>query len=477
MTKTKTTDDTNIYQMTLRNFDIRYLLITAASLLLLVTVGCSDASENYEEPTYGPYSKVIRIGADVSGQMQSRNYIMEGEVKEGQFWLTYTSDKNVLSLADVDFDKKGTEGIGIVTTSDNKELDWDMVVNQATPWFYLDNVHPELNTNSNDFATVVFGDDNPYKAAVYDSTTGSNDIQWGSLQASRGTKNLNFTLHHQLSRVIVIVTIDSENDYNKELDLEGATVKLTNLVTTPYSFNRTDGSVALAAQDATPETNNLVLVDGQTEWVLIEPDEQNDNITRYYTPDYILPPQGLANDDTRTRLVITTAKGKTYSGVVPHAMFIYQGSDNTPYPVNFSFLKEYRIILRTEISKDPPELVFAPVQVIDWVDKGEFTVDGYQAGIYSADDFYNLIKAWATYTTEVISNYGYLSENKWVFNFWNTVTLDYDMIAGKMNSSRDFEFIFNNFAIYLNQDNTIREIKKPTELYEIVTTQPTTDTQ
>ena len=196
----------------------------------------------------------------------------------------------------------------------------------------------------------------------------------------------------------------------------------------------------------------------------------------------MLPPQGLFDDDRRSKLTITLANGTVYSGILPHAMEI---DDNDPahtepsYPVALSFLREHILTIRTIVTEDPPELSFMPVKVVKWVDKGRFTLEAHQAGVYTAAEFYKLIEYYSANNEYQLTRYGPLvteegtDVQKWAFDFFQSVVLEESKIKGMMkrtNGQKDFSFNFHNYTIYIKKAGSEpAKATSPEELYNMVT--------
>lgn len=434
--------------------------VLVVSLLLLLLNSCSREEMAVKEPTP---DETIVVSAEVARQLSTRAYQEKGEVTDGKYYLTYTQTNNTKAVATVDFDKPEAQGTGIVTTPDNKELEWSMVFNEPNPTFRLDNVSPELNSGGTDPVNIVFGNNNPYKAAVFDDKDGINDLLWGEKVVQRNTKKIEFDLHHYMSRFRVEITADETNSLEGELDLSNAEVEISSIAQIPLSYNRTDGTLQLG--NAPEDYTSLALVDNnKIKWKEIN--SQGENIKKYITQDFVLPPQSLLEDDNRPRLIIKTKDEegntkKVYSGILPHAMEVIYSDNTNPYPVTLSFLKEHILTIRTIITEEPPELVFMPVLVVEWVDKGNFTIEGHQAGIYRVSDFNDLIKNYETYNEFQLARYGYLTEvtkedntkeEKWVFNIFRQVTLEKEDIEGKMpvlEEKKDYSFNFQGYTIYI----------------------------
>lgn len=460
---------------------IRLLIVT----ILVATVACSSEDtplvSNEGDDTF-------TVIAEVARQLHSRGYQEDRYVRDGIYYLSYLlTDNNTYNVASVNFNKDGTTpGIGIVTVPDNQELKWVNIGGGSTPTFYLDNVNPNLAGAGSSLTKIIFDKDkpNPYKAAIFDKDEGTNDLLWGEKMEARYAKNVNFDLHHYMSRVRVQVTVDKTNEENAgDLDLNGAIVEISSLIQTPMSYDRTDGSLQLDINNEEAYTT-LTLVneaesaeeDAIIEWATSSQDEENANISVYTTHDFVLPPQGLLEDEKRPRLTIKLASGKVYSGILPHAMLIDDDIHNDPsYPAALYFLKEHILTIRTVITEQPPELAFMPVWVMKWVDKGDFTIEAHQSGIYKPKEFYDLIGYYNNNNDYQLVRYGYFNDEtqQWTFDFFHSVTLDYDKIYNSMkpdgNEKKDFSFNFNNYAIYIQKgpDGT-PILTRPQQLYNIV---------
>lgn len=463
-----------------RLFSYTQLIIYVACMLLMQACASDDPAESSETSRGGI---ALRVTARVADHVYTRGYQESGLVESGNYYLSYpanTSDRGY-TLAIVDFDSQSdvTPGLGIVSTLSGTELKWSEIGGSPVT-FYLDNVDENFGTGP----VVTFdGSSNPFSAGLFDSETGSNDLLWGEKAVNSGTRSLGFDLHHNMSRVKVQVEIIHEDNSIEEISLEGATVKITSLYTTPVSYNRMDGTLSLDEESQ----NEVTIVDSSLsgyDWA--EKDETDDNRTVYLSQDIVLPPQALAEDETRSRLVITLADGTVYSGILPHAMMIANSTDSSlTYPVTLAFLKEYVMTIRTVITEEPPQLAFMPVWVVDWVDKGEFTLEAHQSGVYTADEFYRLTSYYTQLNEYQLVRYGYLfvpedsDEKVWHFDFFSGVALDFDKIQGSMipnqfvkdkGYTKEFVFAFNNYpvAVYKGDPSNAVQVNSR-QLYEIVT--------
>lgn len=437
------------------------------ALFVVLICSCSSQDTFIEEVNDDDDALNINITANVARQAFSRGYIPEGEVIDGRYYLSFplasSTDYNVAS---VDFRESEThdKGIGIVTLqndSEDKELKWLKVAGN-TPKFYLDNVSP---SDSGQDSIVILPSKNPYVAGVFDETEGKNDLLWGTQEVRRETTNtINFDLHHNMARVKVEITVDKTKmeNYGSDFTLEGAKVEITSLNQTPISFHRLSGDLELdpSMENYTSLTfvnvnENLEEQEEQIEWGSVK--KEDANITVYTTQDFVLPPQGLLEDEHRPRLTITLKNGDVYSGILPHAMLIDNNttdSDNSlTYPVALYFLKEHILTIRTVITEEPPTLEFMPVKVVQWVDKGEFTMEAHQAGIYTDSEFYKLIEYYQNKNNYQLHRYGYEENGVWHFDFWHSVVLDYNEIAGKMREEAIVVFNYNNYAVYVKKDS------------------------
>ena len=445
---------------------LKWLLMT---FLIVVIAACNEISDIPKETN----SPSIVVEAQLSQTSISRSYQDSGTVEMGTYSLTYTNQNNSYALANVNFGIEGTTpSIGIVSlpSEDNdKAFTWDKIGGGSSPTFYLDNI-PIDKSISTDPTIVKFTDSyNPFIAGVFDTENGENDLLWGIKTDNRNVSTLNFDLHHNMARLQVIVTVDKSNSADAEsLNLENATVTISNLILTPESYNRLDGSLTLPDKY---ETFTLVSKDNNLEWADIAEEDTTPDITIYNTCDFVLPPQNLLENTSRPRLTITLENGKVYSGVIPYAMIVIDSTYPEPgYPMTLSLMKEHLLTIRTIVTEEPPELSFMPVYVVEWVDKGNFFLDGHQAGIYTADEFYSMIKHYNSDETTrnyQLQRYGTLTENTWDFVLWNSLHLDYSQIVGEMSNGPSFNFSFSGFGVYIINNNESKQVTE-NELLQIV---------
>ena len=455
--------------MTLKHHDRnRCVFPIAICMALLMSGACSTETDPSGQPLEdGPE---LKVSAGIASELYSRAFPKDGSVTSGQYYMSYIpASSDDFRVTTVDFGKDATNPqIGVVATIGGAPFKWIEIGGGANPSFYMDNVVPTPGVTPADEMTVEFNDNyKPYIAAIYDSITGKNDLLWSSLQVGRNTTGtLNFNLHHNMARIMVLVNVDKTYEgIEGTLDLRGATVEISNINQTPLSYNRLDGTLALNTTDL-DALSSLTLVGDGIDWNVIEMPVNHDTnpyLYQYQTHSFIVPPQTLNGDDYRPRLTIRLTNGRVYSGILPYAMEITDDSaTGNPYPVTLYFMKEHLLTIRTLITEDPPQLSFMPVQVVEWVDKGNFTLEGRQSGIYSEEDFLKLIQYYAQNNDYQLQRFGNFTVNVeednliWDFLFWSYVTLDYYDIFGTMKPAQGqstYGFSFNNFTIVVVKDN------------------------
>lgn len=467
--------------------DFRIILLELAIFLTAGLAGCSR--DQMLESGDLDYTNVLMVNAKISGHAQTRAYQESGRVVDGNFFLSFPNNANQYQLAVVDFDRESmvSPGVGIVTTSSGTELKWSEIGGSPVNLF-LDNVPPSFDMENSSGPVVKFSpDNNPFVAGIFDSVDGSNDLLWGDKTVVRDTKSVSFDLHHNMSRVKVQIKVAHTNNSVGEIDLKNAVVRISDLYARTLSFDRITGNLAL---DSINARESVLIVDHDKDgydWSSISTPEDNPDTTVYISPDIVLPPQVLLENENRPRLIITLEDGTEYSGILPHAMLIPSSADGSlSYPVTLAFLKEYILQLRTVITEEPPELSFMPVYVVNWVDKGEFTEEAHQSGIYTPSEFYKLIEYYEINNKYQLVRYGYVTTRDgsdtpiWRFNFWSSVELDYQQIYDKMNPGSvdstenlpyDFEFSFNNYTVCVRNGDGAEDLKKVTasQLYDICT--------
>ena len=450
--------------------------------LILAAMLVSLSSCMSEEPSAPEMSgTTLSVQARIAKTAYTRSYQPEGPITNGKYYLTYPTPNNSFSVATVDFDQQGdqTPGLGIVTTSSGTELKWSEIGGSPVD-LYLDNVAPPT-TQDLDTTVTFTANWNPFVAAPFDSINGRNDLLWGTKQVYRDTKSVYFDLHHNMARARVQVQVVHLPNSIEDIDLSDAVVRLTNIYTTPKSYNRRSGTIKVDEETTGP----VDLVNSESEWndYYVTPGENGSSTKTYLSYDIVLPPQTLADNEKRPKLEIELPDGTIYSGILPHAMFIADEKGELNYPVNLEFLKEHILTIRTVVTEEPPALEFLPVWVIDWVDKGEFTLEAHQSGVYTANEFYRLIRYYRDNNEYQLQRYGSVktegNTQYWQFDFWSSVQLEYSQIFNMMQPgtgkpengpSLNFQFNYNNYTIFVENGDS-EEPKKvtPGELYQIVT--------
>ena len=439
---------------------------------MLVSLG-SCVSEDPSAPEMPGAS--LSVYARTAKTVYTRSYQEEGPITSGKYYLTYPTPNSGFSVATVNFDQQGdqTPGLGIVTTPSGSELKWSEIGGSPVD-LYLDNVSPP-STQDLDTIVTFTGTRNPFVAAPFDSIDGSNDLLWGTKQVYRDTKSVYFDLHHNMARARVQVQVVHLSNSIEDIDLTNAVVRLTNIFTTPKSYNRRSGTIKVDEEIIEP-----VDIVSNSKWnqTYVTQGEEGSYTTTYLSYDIVLPPQTLADNETRPRLEIELQDGTIYSGILPHAMFIGDEKGDLNYPVNLEFLKEHILTIRTVVTEEPPALEFLPVWVVDWVDKGEFTLEAHQSGIYTANEFYRLIKYYQENNEYQLERYGSIKDvdgsKYWQFDFWSSVQLEYDKIFNQMRpgakASLDFQFDYNNYGIFVVKGDSEQSKKvSQDEFYRIVT--------
>lgn len=441
-------------------------------LLSLVMAAAGSCAQEEIDRTDESTGDAIRVSASLSPTLATRAYIEEGKVTEGLFTLVYRNTSSQDTLGWVDFDYEGVAGTGQAISGLTKgPLAWALVGGGNNPTFYMDNVSDELSSNTKSPTKVIFNDKNPYVAGIL-TDDGFNDLLWGKQQVARNSKTIHFDMHHVMSKVKVVITVDDTNEVEDELSLENAEVFITDVVHKPETYDRLTGMVSIAD---TPDYADITLVnslsdtpeDMRIEWKQIEENANgNEHLTVYTTGDFILPPQGIRSDTSRPKLKIKlhTSKGeKVYSGYLPHAMEVQYGDSENPYPLTLSFLREHYLTIRTVLSKEPPELSFMPVQVVEWVDKGKYTLDGYQAGIYSTQELLNLVAYWGASNEVQMQRFGMKMDNgSWRFNIFANLELDWNYVFGKMREGQgqDYSFyVYDTFSITFTKEEVSKTYK------------------
>lgn len=206
----------------------------------------------------------------------------------------------------------------------------------------------------------------------------TNDIIWGRDTAkyvNSGKEPSIVELTHRMTRINVVF-VNLDNTLKTEEERKEMTVSIENLVLAAESFNRFDGTVSIADN---PVRDTLQLKGKGTDLLQLgdQTDEENNSYVEYGTPNFILPPQPLAETQW-PKVVVTYPKAgetKTVSGLIPHEI-LYQSSGNDQ---NSSWVKldELRaaqhLTIVVEIKEEIPDIIFT-AKVKEWVGIGPMTV-------------------------------------------------------------------------------------------------------
>lgn len=479
--------------------------IISISTAVFFLVSCSN--DNYSPDVLPDDDEKILIGAGTSDLLYSRGSYQtddEDNVSDGLFYLTYpisgsTASNPQYNRLYVDFSKAqyypkyGRRYAYTEAIEAGSELT-NAMIGTSPNLMFLDNVDPTGTKIANDTLVVFPQTGNPYSAGLM---TSDKDILWGSIQ--RHNSNLyDFDLHHVMAGVRVKITIDLSEDNNliEDYDLTNAEVYLTNIILDPYSYSRTTGSVNLAQNPVYSPTfmlvNNLEETDDEEiiDWSEItfeDPDNvENPGNPIYITQDFILAPQS-PNDENWPELVIRfpnpseeeVAAGKAYKefyGKLPRGMFTAYPS-GTNYGLDLAFLREHILEIRTQISQNPPLLVFMPVRVYNWVNWGPYTVIGHQEGVYSATQLNNIISYYVADNAKMLQRFGEVKTvngtQKWVFNVFSNITVSLEQVNGTMQKTTQtygVSFMLNNYKIRVTLPNgSIYTITDSNEFTELIT--------
>ena len=206
----------------------------------------------------------------------------------------------------------------------------------------------------------------------------TNDIIWGRDTAKYDIsgKSSFVELTHRMTRINVVF-VNLENTLKNQAERKEMTVSIANLVLAAESFNRFDGTVSIADN---PVRDTLQLKGKGTDLLQLgnQTDEENNSYVEYGTPNFILPPQPLA--ETQWPKVVVTYKkegeeAKTVSGLIPHEI-LYESSGNDQ---NSSWVKLDRLraaqhlTIVVEIKEGTPDIIFT-AKVKEWVGIGPMTV-------------------------------------------------------------------------------------------------------
>ena len=450
----------------------KYYLFTLLSVALVMNSCASEESSNSQETDLS-----VIICASISKESATRAYQEKGKVEFGTYYLTYSNPTSIPQY------KTGTvnfyDGTGFVTTDAGEELTWNHVGfdqggNSQSSTFYLDNV--AYSSDDDSVTDIPLPTHNPYIAGKFDYEEGTNDLLWGKQTVNRYIGNVPIQLHHSMAMVRVIVSVDASAEGSIVQDLQNATVEITNIISTPVSYNRLTGVLDLG--DNPFYSSLTVTAPGSNSWTDIANSDSNDKITVYTSPDMVLPPQDLTSGDLRPRLRISIPQedgnSRIFSGPLPRAMIV-ENNDGSAVSENLSFKREHILTLRVNMDPELLELQFMPVTVIDWVNKGTYTLTGAQSAVFDDSDFMKMMVAYKDGNWTELERYGYESGNTWIFNIYGDLTLSEADIKGKMPEKEDnpYQIKFNGQTITIIQSNgnsliLNRDNNNEGELYNIL---------
>ena len=430
---------------------------------LLLFASCSEDDGLNSRPATGG-DDVVRISASLAPTVESRAYQEQGTIESGQYFMTYPNDpENATHSVCTD---NFHDGFGVTTTQNGKELKWmevgSLTYDTELTNFFLDNVPPpEDNPNA---TTVPFTDKyNPFVAGEFDNVEGKNDLLWGYIQPKLNTtEEINIGIHHYMSRVSVIVTVNNSSENANKILFDKGSVKISNVVHEGVSFNRLNGTIDLGPE---PEYKDLVLTDGG-DWQSITPDEERQGIVYYQSKNFVIPPQELRTDIDRPRLILNVPMEdgsiRSYSGVIPRIMFV------NGVPANLGFDPEKNLTLKVKLSADLLKIEEVVAELQDWIDKGTFIISGARSDVKDQKELYELIELYNNLEDELdLRKFGFYEDGLWKFDLFTIIRLYegddshymyidedavFDKLAGSMADGPDFRFIFgyDDLWIYWN---------------------------
>lgn len=435
---------------------------TIAKTLLVIAVPLSAGScvaDRDMTASDGRRSGEVRLGAYIDDVTETR---AQGAtfIKSGTYYMTYPNypENTTHSVCRVTFH----DGVGVTTTQNNKELKWEeigsLTYNDLLTNFFLDNVAPPEGIDPNETVIRFTDSYHPFDAAVYAGDGGYNDLLWGYAFVDLHTSaEINIGIHHYLSRVSVMVTVDNTSENAQKINFDKGSVKITNVIKKGESYTRTDGRISLGDN---PKYEDLALaVNGG--WESVDTDETNEKISYYQTKNFVLPPQALRTDEERPRLVLDVPQSdgsiRTYSGVIPRVMMV-NGS-----PAALAFDPEKNLTLKVKISQDRLRIESIAAYVQDWVNKGTFSVRADHAYIGNTEDLMDLIAIYQEQDYEQIKQYGYRHMDAngvvtWSFNIFGELEIEVEKATEKMREpSPDFSFdMTSHYFTLIYDDGTKR---------------------
>lgn len=491
------------------SFLYKYILRFFAYLSFLsvfIFTACKD--EEMVDPGNESFGDdVIKISASVGEVSQTRGkYIAEGIINEGTYYLYIRNDYNggysYFTRADVNFGHPENPTLGYATYESNgkiKEYKWSDIINKSQFLLFLNNVDPAYVSSygGNNYTLSLRSTGttlSPYVISPLDTINGSNDLQSCQISCKLNDKVVEAHMVHVMSLARVNIKVYAAEDGHM-VDLSRAKVYITN-ITPRLSGIYLKGT----SYQITGSKQNMEMVTDETEWNLnkveVKPTEDKEGYDFYSTVDFVLPPQTLGTGSSHPRLVVEVpmedvtgsdshvGQIQTYSNDLPGVMFLEDlntaDENNLGAAYELKFISGNRLNITAVINSPETELYFAPVTVQNWTNKNSHNVTCDQSGIYSPDDFYEMIRAYQDKDISRMLRYGYMLEDgTYVFQMWGSISLDKNLIENKMSPDPNYPFIFrfNDNTITVIDENESEEKLSgnfgQTDLYNIVTGEET----
>ena len=214
----------------------------------------------------------------------------------------------------------------------------------------------------------------------------TNDIIWGTGKAMYGNdgKDVSYAeLTHRMSRISVAF-VNLSDQQQKDM-----TVSISNLVLKAESFNRANGTVSIS--DA-PEREMLTLLNENEKLTPLTDKTEQGSYTEYVTPNFILPPQPLIDDNWPELIVSYTDESgakREVRGLIPHDILNENGNS---WEGLDKLNAANHLTVVAEIKDNTPDIVFT-VKVRKWIEFGPVTVTAkqFQPGIHNRQELEDCI--------------------------------------------------------------------------------------
>lgn len=395
-----------------------------AAFFVLFFSGCTKQTEIM------PNDEKICLSASV-GELSSR---VENEVIEsGTYYFTYnTNNGKKVSITKFENGK----GYPLINVGDDTDvyqfLKWsDVKANNEKKYeFILDNVEDIENDDN------VSLNDIKYQAAPITQDNNYLDIVYGKTVVDKSGSDVNLLLSHKMSKISLEIYVKSSNI---NLENKNATITLKNVINQPEKFDRTNGVVYVATNAI---RSDIELYNGE----LIQDGD------KYTIPSWIFPPQDF--DTNNWPELEIKIENTTYTGKLTH--FMVDGDEDAGTPIDMSgFVAGKHLTLRANLSNDAGdvELIFMPVWVKKWEDIGTIGITANQRGIYTVNDYEDLVDAYNSEPKKesVLSKYGTINGDKWEFILFRNIG-DEETGYPKFKDG-NFSINFNGYKIYGKNSN------------------------